>query len=61
MLCSLLRDRGHNITSMDVAGNDFNLDHIEQILLSLSSNKSLTSIDLRNNPGFFQGLVLNIY
>jgi Ran GTPase-activating protein (RanGAP) involved in mRNA processing and transport len=53
-LCSILRDPQHSINSLDCSGNEFIVDHFELLRMSLGANKSLTSIDLRNNPGYTQ-------
>ena len=50
-LFSILRDQEHKIKKLDISGNDFDANQFEMMRLSLGSNKTLTSIDVRNNPG----------
>jgi len=51
-LFSIIRDPEHKMQSLDISGNDFTGSHLELLRLSLANNKSLTSIDMRHNPGF---------
>ncbi|CAM9156114.1 unnamed protein product, partial [Ectocarpus fasciculatus] len=48
-LCSILREKDHKVTSVDLAGNDLTAEHIQFIKMSLAANRSLTAIDLRRN------------
>ena len=50
-LFSILRDQEHKIKKLDISGNDFDANQFEMMRLSLGGNKTLTSIDMRNNPG----------
>jgi len=54
-LCSILRDPEHMVTAFDASGNEFSAEHFELMRMSMTANKSLTSIDVRNNPGYAQG------
>jgi hypothetical protein len=51
-LCSILREKEHKVTSLDLAGNELTSEHIQFIKMSLAANKTLTSLDLRKNPGY---------
>lgn len=51
VLFSILRDPEHNIQTLDISGNEFTAEHFELMRISLSNNKSLTSLDVRRNPG----------
>jgi hypothetical protein len=48
---SVLRDQEHKIRKLDISGNDFDANQFEMMRLSLGANKSLISVDVRNNPG----------
>lgn len=52
VLCGVLLDKERRLQSLDVSGNEFSVEHLDHLRLSLARNKSLTSIDLRNNPGY---------
>lgn len=60
-LCSILRNPEHKINSIDASGNELTSDHFDILKMSLTNNKSLASIDLRNNPGYSQGINIYIY
>lgn len=59
-LCSILRDPEHMVNAIDASGNEFSASHFELMRMSMASNKSLTSIDLRNNPGYAQGKPIQV-
>lgn len=52
VLGALLRDSGHAIETVDLAGNALTADDISFLHLSIERNNSLCSIDLRCNPGY---------
>ena len=54
-LLAILRDPEHNLKTLDVSGNDLTSDHFEQMRLCMASNKTLTSLDIRSNPGYAEG------
>eukprot|EP01033_Poteriospumella_lacustris_P008109 gene8109-5837_t len=54
VLLSILRDPEHHITTLDISGNELTADQFELMRVSLSNNKSLTSVDVRKNPGCTQ-------
>jgi hypothetical protein len=37
------------------AGNEFIGEHFEQMRLSMAANSTLTSLDMRRNPGYESG------
>lgn len=51
-LLAILRDPEHNLEVLDITGNDLNSEHFELMRLSLANNRVLTSLDMRNNPGY---------
>eukprot|EP01038_Epipyxis_sp_PR26KG_P004101 gene4101-5851_t len=51
-LCSIIRDPEHNLQILDISGNELNADHFELMKVSIANNRTLTSLDLRKNPGF---------
>lgn len=51
-LFSIVRDPEHRLQSLDVSCNEFAAEHFELMRLSLSANKTLTSLDMRHNPGY---------
>jgi len=51
-LFSILRDPNHHLSTLDISGNDFDSNQFEMLRLSMSGNKSLTSLDCRQNPGY---------
>lgn len=55
VLFSILRDPEHNITTLDISGNEFTSEHFELMRISMSNNKSLISLDCRRNPGYNDG------
>lgn len=55
-LFSIIRDQNHSLQSVDVSGNEFQTSHFELLRLSLASNTTLTSIDLRSNPGYDEAI-----
>jgi hypothetical protein len=54
-LCTILKNPEHKVNSIDASGNDYTGDHLDLMRMALANNKSLTSIDLRNNPGYAKG------
>jgi hypothetical protein len=52
ILFSIVRDPDHSLQVLDVSGNDFSVEHFEQMRLSMASNGTLTSLDMRRNPGY---------
>lgn len=55
MLCSILRDPEHKLQTLDVSGNELTADSFELMRLSMTNNRTLTSLDIRNNPGYNSG------
>lgn len=39
------------------AGNEFIGEHFEQMRLSMAANSTLTSLDMRRNPGYDAGML----
>lgn len=52
ILFSIIRDPEHSLQILDISGNELTTEHFEQLRLSMSNNGTLTSLDLRHNPGF---------
>jgi hypothetical protein len=52
VLATIIRDPEHSLASLDVTGNDFTIDNMELFKISVKTNKTLHSIDLRSNPGY---------
>eukprot|EP01039_Chlorochromonas_danica_P009810 gene9810-10852_t len=52
VLFSIIRDPEHHLQVLDISGNQFTAEHFDLMRLSLSNNKTLISLDLRNNPGY---------
>ena len=50
----------HTLVSLDASGNEFSAEHLELVRMSLVNNKSLTSLDLRSNPGYSAGMFVVI-
>jgi hypothetical protein len=42
-------------TFLCCAGNEFIGEHFEQMRLSMAANSTLTSLDMRRNPGYEAG------
>ena len=55
ILFAILRDPEHGVETVDISGNELNAEHFEQMRLALATNSSLTSLDMRRNPGFDEG------
>lgn len=51
-LMAIIRDPDHTLSSLDVSGNQLTSEHFEQLRLSIANNRTLTSLDLRNNAGY---------
>jgi len=51
-LMSIIRDPEHILSTLDISGNHLNAENMEQLRLSIANNRTLTSLDLRNNPGY---------
>jgi hypothetical protein len=56
VLFSILRDPEHNITALDISGNEFAAEHFELMRVSLANNRVLTSVDVRRNTGSAQAV-----
>jgi hypothetical protein len=56
VLVGILAEKDHRIETIDLSGNNLLTIHLEQILLSLTRNKTLIGLDLRNNPGYREGM-----
>lgn len=54
-LFSIVRDPEHYLRILDISGNDFTAQQFELMKLSMTNNRSLTSIDMRRNPGYEEG------
>ena len=52
VLATLVRDPEHILSSLNVSSNDLSIDNLELLRVSLKVNKTLCSIDIRNNPGY---------
>jgi hypothetical protein len=52
VLMGLLMDRDHHLEVLDISGNELTSENMEHLLLALSRNKKLSSLDLRRNPGY---------
>ena len=52
MLCTVLRNTERSLAIVDVSGNEFNAEHIELFRIAVGTSKTLTSFDLRKNPGY---------
>ena len=55
VLMGLLMDRDHHLDVLDLSGNEFSSENFEHLLLALSKNKRLSSLDMRRNPGYNEG------
>ena len=55
VLFSILRDPEHHLQTLDISGNDLDAEQFELMRISMANNRSLTSLDLRRNPGFSEG------
>eukprot|EP00605_Chrysophyceae_sp_TOSAG23-4_P000638 GSChrysophyteH1.ASY1.ANO1.719.1 assembled CDS len=51
-LFSIIRDPDHRLAVLDVTGNNFEAEHFELMRLSLAHNRTLTGLDMRQNPGY---------
>lgn len=51
-LMAIIRDPDHTLSILDVSGNELTSEHFEQFRLSITNNRTLISLDLRNNPGY---------
>jgi hypothetical protein len=54
-LLAVLRDPEHSLKTLDISGNELTYDHLEQMRHCLTTNKRLTSLDIRSNPGYAEG------
>lgn len=52
MLCTVLRDPGRNLVSLDATSNEFNAEHMELFRIAIGTSKKITVLDLRRNPGY---------
>ena len=51
-LFSIIRDKEHHLSVLDITGNNFESEHFELMRLSLAHNHTLTGLDMRSNPGY---------
>ena len=61
ILFSIVRDPEHNLQVLDISGNELIAEHFEQMRLSMAANSTLTSLDMRRNPGYEQGKYLLVF
>ena len=55
MLCTILRDPDRELTKIDVSSNEFTEEHIDLFRIAVGTSKTITSLDLRRNPGYDEG------
>ena len=55
ILSTIVRNPEHSLHSLDISSNSLNEDNLELLRISLKVNKTLCSIDIRNNPGYGDG------
>jgi hypothetical protein len=51
-LFSIIRDTDHKLAVLDISGNEFAAEHFELMRLSMGSNRVLSGLDMRANPGY---------
>ncbi len=56
-LFSIIRDPEHNLQTLDISGNELVAEHFELMRLSMNNNRTLTSLDMRKNPGYDEGRI----
>ena len=54
VLATIMRDPDHKVAMLNVSGNELSLDNMELFNISLKSNRSLVSLDMRKNVGYDQ-------
>ncbi len=59
-LFAIIRDPEHHLEVLDISGNNLSAEHFEMMRLSIVNNQVLTSLDMRNNPGFEECKLLEL-
>lgn len=54
-MCSILRNPESRLQTLNIACNEFSVEHLELLHLSLVNNKVLSGIDMRGNQGYDKG------
>jgi Leucine-rich repeat (LRR) protein len=52
VLFTIIRDPEHNLQTLDISGNELDNEQFELMRASINNNKTLTSLDMRRNPGY---------
>lgn len=59
-LGTLIRSPEHRLISVDVSSNDMSAESLELLRISMSTNKTVTSLDIRRNPGYSEMSRINM-